>query len=129
MAASGNPNGCPENLNPVQKGEIRNKWGAYGKPENREAIKKKRMEEKIIKEAVLKELGRVVEESGMTVLDILVRKTIQNAANGNDRLFSKLVDMIDGPIAQKLEQHNTGDGLGIIILPNKNVDNEENLEE
>jgi len=126
MAASGNPNGCPENLNPVQKGEIRNKWGAYGKPENREAIKKKRMEKKIIKEAVLKELGRVVEESGMTVLDILVRKTIQNAANGNDRLFSKLVDMIDGPIATKTNMEiESNQPLGVVILPEKEYKQEE----
>lgn len=112
----------PDNLIPAKKGEIRNPWGAYGKPENKENIKKKRKEEKIIREAVIKELDRFVEESGMTVLDLLVKKTIQNAASGNDRLFSKLVDMVDGPTVHKTEIESN-QPLGVVILPEKDVEN------
>lgn len=121
--------GNPQYLIPIKPGEVKNTWGRAGNPETRDERAKKKMEKKIIKEAVMKELYSMVPGSDLTVLEHLVKRTIQNAANGNDRLFNKLVDMIDGPIVQKLEQHNTGDGLGIIILPNKNVDNEENIEE
>lgn len=115
-----------KNLKPTKKGEVRNIYGQKGKPENREEIQRKKMEKKIIKDAVMKELGSIVPGSDLTVLEHLVKRTIQNAAGGNDRLFNKLVDMIDGPITQKLEQHNTGNGLGVIILPDKDVQIEEN---
>lgn len=115
-----------KNLKPTKKGEVRNIYGQKGKPENREEIRRKKMEKKIIKDAVMKELGSIVPGTDLTVLEHLVKRTIQNAAGGNDRLFNKLVDMIDGPITQKLEQHNTGNGLGVIILPDKDVQIEEN---
>lgn len=111
------------NLNPIVPGEIRNKWGRAGRPEHREELKRKKMEEKLIKDAVEKELKRYIEDAGMTVLEMLVRKTIQNAANGNDRLFSKLVDMIDGPIVQKSENKiDNNQSLGVIILPKKQIE-------
>lgn len=124
------PRGNTHNLIPAKKGELRNPYGRGGKPENREELKKKKMEEKIIKKAVMKELSRILDkETGLTVLDRLVTNVIEQAGRGNDRLFTKLVDIIDGPIAQKNEIE-TNQPLGVLILPPKDystMENEDNV--
>lgn len=107
----------------IKPGEVKNPWGATGRFENKSEKIKKKMERKLIQEAVIRELGRIVEGTNLTVLDMLVRKTIQNAANGNDKLFCKLVDMVDGPIVQKSENKiDSNQSLGVIILPEKQIE-------
>lgn len=119
-----------DGLKPVKPGEVRNIYGAAGNPETREERAKKKMEKKIIKEAVMKELYSMVPGSDLTVLEHLVKRTIQNAAAGNDRLFNKLVDMIDGPITQHIDNNITTNQPNVMLyIPALDTEEEESNKE
>ena len=109
--------GCPNNLKPSAPGEIRNPYGPAGKPENREMLKERRMKKKIITDAIYKELGKVIDDEGTTVLDKLVQKAVEQAGN-NEKYFSTLLDRVEGPV--KTDMNISSDtGLGVVILPSK----------
>ncbi len=107
-----------KDLIPVKPGECRNRYGRAGLPENREKIAERHMKKKIITEAIMKELGKVIDkETNKTVLDVMVQNVIRNASS-NDRLFAMILDRVDGPVRKESELEVTGNNLGVIIVPN-----------
>lgn len=105
-----------EDLIPAQPGEVKNPYGRAGKPELREMREEKRLKEKIITAAIKKELNRKLED-GSTVLEKLVKNAVRQAET-NDRYFDKLLDRVDGPVKQVVE--NIGEQQSITIyIPEK----------
>ena len=62
--------------------------------------------------SLLASLDRAIEESeraedGRTVLDALARTAIKAAADGDFRFWKEIIDRLDGPIKQQIEQDQT----------------------
>lgn len=49
----------------------------------------------------------VREEDGRSILDALARTAIKAAADGDFRFWKELIDRLDGPIKQQIEQDQT----------------------
>lgn len=110
--------GNPQYMIPIQKGQILNPYGCKGKPENREAIEKKRLMKKILTDALKAELDRVIDPStGFTVKDRLIRTIIQNAERGNDRLVKEIFDRVEGSVKQTTDITSNDQQLGVVIVP------------
>ena len=57
-------------------------------------------------------LDRAIEESfreddGRSILDALARTAIEAAADGDFRFWKELIDRLDGPVKQQIEQDQT----------------------
>ena len=106
------------NLQPVQKGEIRNKFGRKGKNG------KGGYSFKALIERVLFLAGE--DGNSDTVAKSVVDSLIGQALGGNIKAIEILLDRFVGKVATKVEV-SSEDGLACIVLPEKvaNVDTEE----
>lgn len=109
-----------KNLQMIKPGEIKNPEGRAG----RDGEKKK-----TIKDLLMKKLEEVDVETGLTNAEIIVNQIINQARRGDDTFINMALDRTIGKPAQYIEQHNTGDSLGVIIMPNKNTAAENEIEE
>ena len=66
---------------------------------------KPRLSLKVALERAIKESMR--EEDGRSVLDALARTAIKAAASGDFRFWKEIIDRLDGPIRQQIEQDQT----------------------
>lgn len=91
-----------EDLIPIKPGQVLNKYGRGGKPENREAIEERRMKKKILKEMLIKELEKEIGDTGITTGQYLIQQIIRNAPK-DARLAKIIFDSVDGPQISKID--------------------------
>lgn len=115
--------GNNNNLIPPKPGEIRNPWGKRGKdglqgnPTSKSL--KKLLEEK---------LDEIDPVTGKSQAELIIDRLIIQAKRGEGRFIELAFDRTLGKAPQYIEQNITGDGLGVIIIPNK-LDEENNINE
>lgn len=99
------------NLQPIQKGEVRNPAGRYG---GKNASITKFIKEKL----------QEMTDSGKSNAEIIAEKCILRAKQGDLQYINMLLNRLEGPV--KTDLNVTSDsGLGVIILPQKEAPTEE----
>ena len=109
MAGIGNNN----NLIPPKPGEIRNPWGRNGK----NGLGGKTA--KTLKELLLEKINEIDEETGKSVAELIIEKGLIQAKRGDLKFIEMMWDRLEGKPKQSIDQNISGDGLGVIILPQK----------
>lgn len=107
------------NLIPAKKGEIRNPWGRHGKDGLGGRTSKS------LKELLIEKINEIDEETGKSVSELIIEQGLRQAKRGDLKFIEMLWDRLEGKPRQSIDQNISGDGLGVIILPSKDVTVEE----
>lgn len=108
--------GNPQNLKPIKPGEIKNPWGRAGKDGLGGRTSKS------LKELLKEKINEIDEETGKSIAELIIEQGLRQAKRGDIKFIELVFDRLEGKPQQYIEQNNTGDGLGIVILPNKNIE-------
>lgn len=114
--------GNPQNLIPVKPGEVRNKWGRAGKDGLGGRTTKSLLE--LLKEKV----NEIDEETGKSIAELIIDQGLRQAKRGDLKFIELVFDRLEGKPKQQIDQTVNGSGLGVVILPNKNTQEEVEIE-
>lgn len=115
--------GNRETLIPPKKGEIRNPWGRAGKDGMGGKTTKSLLE--LLKEKV----NEIDEETGKSIAELIIDQGLRQAKRGDLKFIELVFDRLEGKPKQQIDQTVNGSGLGVVILPNKNIEIENNEDE
>lgn len=108
-----------EHLIPAKKGEIKNPYGRAGK----DGLGGKTS--KSLKELLKQKINEIDEETGKSFAELIIEQGIRQAKRGDLKFIELVWDRLEGKPQQYIDQNITGNGLGVIVLPDKDVEIEE----
>lgn len=103
----------------IQPGQVLNPYGRSGK----DGLGGKTS--KSLKKLLEENLDIIDETTGKSQAELIMIKVIEKAKSGDLKAIDIILDRSLGKPQQYIEQHNTGDGLGVLILPTKDDVKEE----
>lgn len=99
--------------NLIKPGEVRNPYGRAGKSGMGGKTAK------TLKDLLESKLNEIDEETGKSAAEIIIEQLIRQAKRGDGKFIELAFDRTLGKAPQYIENNVTGNGLGVVILPNK----------